>query len=32
VEENEAKREINLLKKEFVPEVEKEFRRVIRGD
>jgi len=32
VEENEAKREIKLLKKDFVPEVEKEFRRVIRGD
>ena len=27
---NEAKREINLLKKEFVSEVEKEFRRVIK--
>jgi hypothetical protein len=32
VEENEAKREIKLLKKDFVPEVEKEFRRVIRGN
>ena len=30
VELNEAKREINLLKSEFVPEVEKEFRRVIK--
>ena len=29
VELNEAKREINLLKSEFVPEVEKEFKRVI---
>ena len=29
VEVNEAKREIKLLKKEFIPEVEKEFRRVI---
>jgi hypothetical protein len=27
---NEAKREINLLKSEFVPEVEKEFKRVIK--
>ncbi len=32
VELNEAKREINLLKSEFVTEVEKEFKRVIRGD
>jgi hypothetical protein len=30
VELNEAKREINLLKSEFVPEVEREFRRVIK--
>ena len=30
VEENEKKRSINLLKKEFVPEVEKEFRRIIK--
>jgi len=30
VELNEAKREIKLLKNEFVPEVEKEFRRVIK--
>ena len=30
VELNEAKREINLLKSEFVPEIEKEFRRVIK--
>jgi hypothetical protein len=29
VEENEAKREIKLLKKEFIPGVEKEFKRVI---
>ena len=29
VEQNESKREINLLKKEFVPAVEKEFKRVI---
>lgn len=29
VEQNETKREINLLKKEFVPAVEKEFKRVI---
>jgi len=27
---NEAKRDIKLLKKEFVSEVEKEFRRVIK--
>jgi len=30
VELNEAKREINLLKSAFVPEVEKEFKRVIK--
>ena len=30
VEENEAKREIKLLKAEFVPEVEKEFKRIIK--
>lgn len=29
IEENESKREINLLKSEFIPEVEKEFKRVI---
>ena len=29
IEENENKREINLLKSEFIPEVEKEFKRVI---
>lgn len=29
IEENEKKREINLLKSEFVPEIEKEFKRVI---
>jgi hypothetical protein len=29
-EENEAKREINLLKPEFVPQIEKEFKRVIK--
>jgi len=29
-EVNEAKREIKLLKKEFIPEVEKEFKRVIK--
>lgn len=29
VDENESKREINLLKPEFIPEVEKEFKRVI---
>jgi hypothetical protein len=28
---NEAKRDIKLLKKEFIPEVEKEFKRVIRA-
>ena len=28
---NESKRDINLLKKEFVPELNKEFRRVING-
>ena len=32
VEENEAKREIKLLKKEFISEVEKEFKRVIKGN
>jgi hypothetical protein len=31
VEENEKKREIRLIKKEFVPEIEKEFRKVIRA-
>jgi hypothetical protein len=31
VELNEAKRDIKLLKKEFIPEVEKEFKRVIRA-
>jgi hypothetical protein len=31
VEENEKKREIRLLKKEFVPEIEKEFRKIIRA-
>ena len=31
LEENEKKREINLLKPEFVPAVEKEFKRVIKG-
>jgi hypothetical protein len=31
VEENEKKREIKLIKKEFVPEIEKEFRKVIRA-
>lgn len=30
VEENEKKRNIKLLKKEFIPAVEKEFKRVIR--
>jgi hypothetical protein len=30
VELNETKRDINLLKKEFISEVEKEFKRVIR--
>ena len=30
IEENEKKRTINLLKQEFVPEVEKEFRRIIK--
>ena len=30
IEVNEAKREIKLLKSEFVPEVEKEFKRVIK--
>jgi hypothetical protein len=27
---NESKRKINLLKSEFVPEVEKEFKRVVK--
>ena len=31
VEENEKKRDIRLLKKEFVPEIEKEFRKIIRA-
>lgn len=31
LEENEKKREINLLKPEFVPAIEKEFKRVIKG-
>jgi len=30
VEENEEKREIKLLKKDFIPDVEKEFKRIIR--
>ena len=30
IEENEKKRTIKLLKKEFVPEVEKEFKKIIR--
>jgi len=30
-EVNEAKRTIKLLKPEFVPQVEKEFKKVIRG-
>jgi hypothetical protein len=30
LEENEAKREINLLKPEFVPQIEKEFKKVIK--
>jgi len=29
-EENEAKREIVLLKPEFVPQIEKEFKKVIK--
>jgi len=29
-EENEAKREINLLKPDFVPQIEKEFKKVIK--
>ena len=29
-EENEAKREISLLKPEFVPQIEKEFKKIIR--
>lgn len=29
IEENEKKREINLIKSQFIPEVEKEFKRVI---
>jgi hypothetical protein len=31
IEENEKKRTIKLLKPEFIPFVEKEFKRVIRG-
>ena len=31
VEENDKKRTINLLKPEFVPAVEKEFKRIIKG-
>ena len=30
VEENEAKREINLIKAEFIPAIEKEFKRIIK--
>ncbi len=30
VEENEAKREINLIKSNFLPQIEKEFKRVVR--
>jgi hypothetical protein len=30
VEENEAKREINLIKSDFLPQIEKEFKRVVR--
>ncbi len=30
VEENESKREINLIKSEFIPAIEKEFKRVVR--
>jgi hypothetical protein len=30
IEENEKKRSINLLKTEFVPAVEKEFKKVVR--
>jgi hypothetical protein len=30
LEENEAKREISLLKPEFVPQIEKEFKKVIK--
>jgi len=30
VDENETKREIKLLKKDFIPDVEKEFKRVIK--
>ena len=31
VEENEKKREIKLIKKEFIPDIEKEFKRVIKS-
>ena len=30
IEQNESKREIKLLKREFVPDVEKEFKRIIK--
>jgi hypothetical protein len=30
VEENEAKREINLIKSEFIPAIEKEFKKIIK--
>jgi len=30
VEENEAKREINLIKPEFMPAIEKEFKKIIK--
>jgi hypothetical protein len=30
VEENEAKREINLIKAEFIPAIEKEFKKIIK--
>jgi hypothetical protein len=29
VEENESKREINLIKSDFLPQIEKEFKRVV---
>jgi hypothetical protein len=31
LEENEKKREIKLIKKEFIPDIEKEFKRVIKS-
>jgi hypothetical protein len=31
MEENESKREIRLIKNEFIPQIEKEFKKVIKS-